>query len=129
MALSAKDLRIGNYVYVFSVIGKVVEIKKNQILVLSDSLVNKKIVEYNYEIGFINSIPITNDLLFKAGAKYINEYWYEFYTYGIIKHKSFIEFYSCVKGDYICNSVKYLHELQNLYFALTGEDLVFSTEP
>lgn len=127
--MKSKELRLGNYVSVFSVIGKVIEIKNNQILVLTKSLVNDKKVEYYYEIGFINSIPITNDLLLNAGAKYINEYWYEFNTYGIIKHKSFIEFYSCVKGDYICNSVKYLHELQNLYFALTGSELVFSTEP
>lgn len=127
--MKSKELRLGNYVSVFSVIGKVTEIKNNQILVLAKSLVNDIKVEYYYEIGFINSIPITNDLLINAGAKYINEYWYEFHTYGIIKHKSFIEFYSSVKGDYICNSVKYLHELQNIYFALTGSELVFSTEP
>ena len=25
--------------------------------------------------------------------------------------------------------IKYVHQLQNLYFAMTGEELVFSTEP
>ena len=77
-----------------------------------------------YNKNGLTPIPLTEEILLKCGAKQINEYWFEFHTYGIIKHTSFIEFYSCVEGDYICNSVKYLHQLQNLYFDLIGEELI-----
>ena len=88
----------------------------------------RKDQSFTVKLDRIKPIQVTEDILKYFGAKYKNEYWFEFHTYGIIKHTTFIEFYSSVEGDFICNSVKYLHELQNLYFALTGSELVFSTE-
>ena len=35
----------------------------------------------------------------------------------------------CCQGETIKDNIKYVHELQNLYFSITGEELVFSTEP
>jgi hypothetical protein len=126
--MNANELRIGNYI---THNGRINQIGGyiafyNQYPHPMVNLINNS---GQYGIHTIESIPLTEDLILKFGAKKINEYWFEFHTYGIIKHTSFIELYSCVEGDYICNTVKNVHELQNLYYALTGSELVFSTEP
>ena len=57
--------------------------------------------------------------VFKGGTAYkYKEYWiYDFEEYGIFSGVGHIE-------------LKYAHQLQNLYFAFTGEELVFySTKP
>lgn len=71
----------------------------------------------------INPIPLTKELVLKCG--------FEEEFGGIIYYNRNrgIEFnFSnewCMAsiGEYEITSVKYLHQLQNLYFALTGEDL------
>lgn len=35
----------------------------------------------------------------------------------------------CSTGVLIPNDIKYAHQLQNLFFSIVGEELVFSTEP
>ena len=124
--IKINDLRTGNIINDFcndisEVLG--VQFDKIQLAQLGH------LDSYWHSADICNPIPLTEDLLNKFGAKQKNEYWFEFHTYGIIKHTTFIEFYSSVEGDFICNSVKYVHQLQNLFFSLTGEELVFSTEP
>ena len=72
-------------------------------------------------------IPLTEEWLLKFGYRKNTP----FFTDG-----SIIEFYEN-NGMLFCElpdnntilHIKYVHQLQNLYFALTGEELVFSTEP
>jgi len=44
---------------------------------------------------------------------------------GSTKPKTMVVSTVC-RGNYVCNSVQYVHQLQNLYFALTGEELTIN---
>jgi hypothetical protein len=89
-------------------------------------------------------IPLTEEWLIKFGFEKIKK---ESYVNGfefILKPDSDLEFngighHGWLKGDrslvvntlcrgnYVCNTVGYVHQLQNLYFALTGEELKAKT--
>jgi hypothetical protein len=87
--------------------------------------------EYMNRVKDISPVKITIQLLQKLGFKKDSKYdW-------IIEHKDFeVLVYHCPYGEDIhngegcfmfkggnCIDFKYLHQLQNLYFALTGEEL------
>ena len=127
--MTINELRHFNYVYLNGYEHPIRKISGFRAYHYPHPMVEIENVSGLYGIHTISPIPITEDILLKFGAKKHNEYWFSFHTYGIIKHTKFIEFYSCIEGDFICNSVQYVHQLQNLYFALTGEDIIFSTEP
>ena len=71
-------------------------------------------------------IPLTEEILLKCGFEYIKE----LYSYCDKKHNIYIsttnEFIFCpfCTNDSSCLiKIKHLHQLQNLYFALTGTEL------
>jgi len=118
MALSAQELRIGN---IFDYYGQVVHVM--EIMELS--------AEFGYftdSIGFKRSyveqdcpqrIPLTEEWLLKLGfKKYSSSQWdrENFWNIEFKRH-----------GCYWCNQLEIhinsVHQLQNLYFALTGEEL------
>ena len=74
-----------------------------------------------------NPIELTEEWLKKAGYKKQNGYGYSNYNvYGtILKNETGFEFH--YYG--ITIRLDFVHQLQNLFFSLYGEDLVFSTEP
>lgn len=123
--MKKEELRVGNYVFnqLRLNLKKITEIREKMCSIYylrSDTgTYHTSMVDYTVLVP----IPLTEEWLLKFGAKKVDEYWFSFHSYGIIKHNTFIELYSGVKGDYICNSVKYVHQLQNLYFALTNENL------
>ena len=45
-----------------------------------------------------------------------------------IMHNSFHGFKLSMDGCFVFSEIKYVHQLQNLYFALTGEELTFKTD-
>lgn len=101
--MEAKELRIGNYVYQD---GEFIQ----GITCLSI---------YKFDMGNINLEPIelTKDWLIKFGyTKEDSNFWF-------IGHIV----WEYDDGIFICNkngiTLKYVHQLQNLYFALTGKEL------
>lgn len=73
-----------------------------------------------------HDIPLTEEWLLKFGFERLFETG-STYSLGDFNVSDFGEngiFHYDVKQQ-----IKYVHELQNLYFALTGSELVFSTEP
>lgn len=87
----------------------------------------------------INPIPLTEEWVIKLGFKK-QEYhldWMEMpYRHSVIKafglntnwaHGKMIGYNVCVKGigwtNVQFNKLEFVHQLQNLYFALTGEEL------
>ena len=67
-------------------------------------------------------IPLTEEILLKAGFEKRQD------TMWTIYNKSWISLYKMMGGEYYevedtYTSLKYVHSLQNLYFALTGEEL------
>lgn len=120
--MKATELRIGNY-YQYAgnngiIYAQVQEIKHNQFGLLGD------FDGVNFEI--CKPIQLTEDWLFKFGfEKIYNDFnWYikGNYCFSFLKELDLIVFKIKFQTVDIC-TIKYVHEAQNLYFALTGEEL------
>lgn len=111
--MNANELRIGN----------IVEWGRLPFTVCS---IGKSHVEnewWSKPISEIYAIPLTEEVLLKYGFKFDCEFNLTRDMFEIqksnINHNSFL-FY--MKGAYGVE-LKYLHQLQNLFFALTGQEL------
>jgi hypothetical protein len=113
--IQANELRIGNYVSMFG----------EQNLIVDISL----LMDIENGVEFI-PIPLTPEILEKCGFKETDvENMYEidsdkFHTIRVLVGSiSFPFLFSKDKEYFKLYGIKYLHQLQNLYFALTGEEL------
>lgn len=136
--MKASELRIGNYVginnpnayfHLKGLLFKVININRNENY--SITVESELYEEYNQFIKFIDPILLTVDMLIVFGfrIKFVTDPQ-EFnplreYTLGQFKLFKFTDdknfFYSSGKGFH--TDIKYLHQLQNLYFSLTGIEL------
>ena len=136
MALSAKDLRIGNYLFMpftsenVKVTGLALKEEKTQVMYIQSKFGTSQYFALPEQYS---PIELTEELLLKIGFNEEGKIDNENYVFDVY-------FYDCWRidfreklgyGDTDINLTGYwkLHELQNLYFALTGSELVFSTEP
>jgi len=122
--MKANELRIGNYVKY----SDFASAKKSEIVMvdISDLILLKNMVEG----CFYDPIPLTPEILVKAGFEetYNSRFRVKFdhITHGEIGYTfSDIENYYGKGFRYYDHhiDIKYVHQLQNLYFALTGEEL------
>lgn len=86
---------------------------------------------YNTDVKVFEPIPLTEEWLLKFG--FITTQWDNFNSYRLVigDNDYAIVIYSngkCEVGDIIITKINYVHQLQNLYFALTGEELTFKSE-
>ena len=128
--MKEKELRFGNYIMAISdkVIETVIKLEKNKINACNDT--------------YFIPIPLTEEWLIKFGFKYDEQD--EAYIKGILhiedrdtdrylnkgtkdKLKGYFGIWFNPHNCYVNNcfiiDIKYVHQLQNLYFALTGEEL------
>lgn len=115
--MKANELRIGN----------IVLFKAKQDVVSEISNAGHILCEIggfgNLDKGYIEPIPLTEEWLVKFGFKQDMDGWK-------LKDESYIYdegFLHTDIGDAYRVSIvpiKYVHQLQNLYFALTGEELI-----
>lgn len=131
--MNANDLRIGNYVY-FPFTKEVVKIlginahENNGKIENSISFMNGLNL-YCEKLDKLQAIELNNSILEKLGFK--NVFDNEFNTaftfngveYHIPKHQLNTNFVFFKRLSF---KTKNVHELQNLYFALTADELVFS---
>lgn len=125
--MKANELRIGNYVQRIGYPLKVTGIKGG------DVWVDGNAVELEYYVyDGINPIPITEEWLVKFGFevydvmgdniflafRQIEPFNFNFMLCGVVLKVSFYRL--DWEKSFEC---KYVHQLQNLYFALTGEEL------
>ena len=95
-------------------------------------------VEYGYELddiknnpNIVKPIPLTEEWLVNHGEGIDFEGDYMFVWRGIVWYYRMSDF--SVRRDYKQKNkinwveIKYVHQLQNLYFALTGEELTIKT--
>ena len=123
--MKARELRIGNYILYGEThtIFQVMTINEDGYTVKND------IEETWIEQWAFYGIPLTEDWLVKFGFKK-SKHWY---TLGDIAiYKDMARLTQKVDGMYveIYNQFKcpeYVHQLQNLYFALTGEELTIKS--
>jgi hypothetical protein len=122
--IKANDLRIGNYIInPFGAIITIDEIHKSGV----------KFKTTIYDLTHCKPIPLTEEILLKCenyNKKYgfsLNETTYLFfnesrgYFYPYLTQDA--EFSNLENKCVYLERIKYLHELQNLYFALTNQEL------
>lgn len=135
--MKVSELRIGNLVFISAEI----ILSKSNIVIPNGKLIKVETIyedginndEFDHDHSYIRKfdikktlgIPITEEWLLRMGFKerYSKSHQIE------IKY-DFLKLYNS-NGDYIydigsntgVNTIHYLHQLQNLYFALTGEEL------
>lgn len=132
--MKENELRLNNlvmYNYKTDLLSKVTWIQEGSINVIFDrqtDLVNGVVCSPNDLIP----IPLTEEWLLKAGFKlcenfikgvYVN-YWFKYPIKIKNSGKSKSIYFN---GAEFTKNIIYIHQLQNLYFALVGEELVFSS--
>jgi hypothetical protein len=113
--MKANELRIGNYVY--DTLGKVNKIDLEAITYIVKEPHNQ-----------VKPIPLTEEWLLKFGAtekyKSVSNRW----SFGVFSLDDPEDENGNLRNEFYYDStlnVKYVHQLQNLYFALTQEELIF----
>lgn len=153
--MDAQELRIGNYVKIdnellpevrkdICVVAGIQQIRDNDFplsgFVISVNRI-KSWMTYNQFNEFINPIPLTEEWLLKFGFMHdcatpdIN-FWIDMITHYLELRDFRDEWYPTYcqlpempnERTQRCgmNAIKYAHQLQNLYFALTGTELTIS---
>lgn len=121
--MEAKELRIGNYVYYQGNVEKCFSLRNSGVDFYRGKTKNG-IITQGYVYDAIQPIPLTEEILLKCGfirrwnapAMLINYGELQsVFTINIVKNEFYFTY-----GDL---QVKHLHQLQNLYFALTNEEL------
>jgi hypothetical protein len=109
--MKANDLRMGNWIFIEDLEVQVECLPKH----------------YNYEI--VNPIPLTKYWLKRLGFE---EGFYDTDMRIQVSTDCSMSIWTCDKtdncliGDNLTLTIKYVHQLQNLYFALTGVELDLS---
>ena len=128
--MEARELRIGNLVYSYA---EWHQISCEQVSTVSVVFNNSVILAHGLEVKLnkIKPIPLTEDWLLKLGFgrcddhvmsikcfdELLIEYDYHF-------HRCFVVIDTDTTTDIKwVTHIKHVHQLQNLYFALTGEEL------
>lgn len=137
--MKASELRIGNYINYnkeLNELGKITSIESfvsGQYKIGINNRVNKK-----HYCDTVEPIPLTEEWLLKFGFEKVNRQFYKkeigenvfvLVNYNKSPRGSFgaVTFETDLKENsyvgHIKNKCKHIHSLQNLYFALTGEEL------
>jgi hypothetical protein len=137
-SVTASELRIGNLLECFG-IREVVAIKKNKVKIENETEKGQFILEWTSVKSLsLKPIPLTEDWLLKFGFNCINRPKMAFKLY----HNEVNADYSSLILKQVGNNpiwgyagnnrwtinsftveIKYVHQLQNIYFTLTGSDL------
>nr|DAJ36960.1 MAG TPA: hypothetical protein [Caudoviricetes sp.] len=119
--IDVRELRIGNYVYLFksTALYKITEIGYSEIEVdrYEASGISSEAVFRTY-VENLNPIPLTEELSLKCG---LEPHYFGIKTY----YNPLLELdhdFKLMGVDYNIQ-VRYLHQLQNLYFDLGGKEL------
>lgn len=132
MELTANELRIGNYL---NYQGKIIKVEgiHNRTIYHSDRQFDQVGVE---KYITFEPIPLTEEWLFKFGfEKDKYDYFHHIKSKIIIGHTTTDEFFEYEYLTGFQNShtemceLKYVHELQNLYYCLCGKELQINIKP
>jgi hypothetical protein len=121
--IKSNELRVGNYLLFDGLPNRVASIHSDDTMRFYTGQSEKTHGCYGMEDERINPVPLTPDILEKAGAK--NDGREFILNVGALKMKFRYntEWYSELGEIYLGSHVQYLHQLQNLRFAITGNEL------
>jgi hypothetical protein len=120
--MKANELRIGNHIYVYP------NMKLQTVIdVLCDGVntFDSECVSYDHILG----IPLTEEWLlrFRFEKNNNNQFILMKGSVDILFNKD-LNSWTCDGINFSINMTEHVHQLQNLYFALTGEELTFKSE-
>ncbi len=121
--VQANELMIGNLVNLVSLDGDVLEIE-----IMASDIEFCDENENDFNICY-KPILITGEWLLKFGFKHALSGMEKFplKTINRMKADSLTEYELCIGVENLwLTKIKYIHQLQNLYYALTGEELTLS---
>ncbi|EKT4545836.1 hypothetical protein AAIP58_000087 [Flavobacterium psychrophilum] len=118
--MNASELRIGNYI-------KTITEGTHSQIVWQISLVGSELGVNSYHISKIKPVLITKKKLLNFGYSFENDFVFTLkndFRYSIfIKNDKYYFNYQGACGEFLNKRVKYVHQIQNLYFSLTGHEL------
>jgi hypothetical protein len=131
MGLKAQDLRVGNLFYPINRKNNIHLVDEIPFIIMEVTQINVKahllskqthqVLKYDeFSIRDISPIPITEDILLKCGFVVGEVFKSTFRVGNFCVYKEDVFWYD-IQND--CVEITYLHELQNLYFALTKTEL------
>lgn len=135
--MKVNELRIGNYIKyngTHEELGYISEIQSHLYPLNQNKIGINERIDIYYSIEKLKPIKITKEWLLKFGFSESNldedNSWlnlkYRFLNFSSDESVFFNKVYLSInKMDIICN---YVHELQNLYFALTGKELYYESK-
>lgn len=113
------ELRIGNIVMAHRHIGAITEIGE---VMKGNSIIDGEEWSFSLSMNYINPVPLTEKWLKRFGAVYKEKHdHFDLNGYTILCMKNECIILNC--GNDL--SIEYVHQLQNLYFVLTGEELTY----
>jgi hypothetical protein len=127
--MEARELRIGNYVLCRGAVARVTSISEDGIGYVKQSGISEGKIPFK----LVKPIPMTEEWLVKFGFVIFNEYFFK--EFG--NHNEFsITLFDYDNGKFIYNpkthfnyiDIIHAHQLQNLYFALTNEELTIKND-
>ena len=131
--MKSTEFRLGNYVSIISIgeIKKIMEILHDDTICLDMSGIGYVSYHGLHSIDQIEGIGITADTLLKIGFSQMNNSIFKQFSPHLILVFDTIEKTFELKNEKSDFTIKditdiKLHQLQNLYFALTGDELSFS---
>ena len=120
--MKARELRIGNYV-------TVEHPRHGEKFIEVESVTNDTInMEFRpYYLGELQPIPLTEEWLLKFGFEKVKSRYEEAETFDYVLQPLYFDMANTsvkINGVYQkINYPEYVHQLQNLYYSLTGEEL------
>lgn len=122
--MKANELRIGNDINIGgSTIDTYQTFKPTKVTInILKAIIEENIDRPDAILSMFQPIPLTEEWLVKLGFKFNSDS----NVYSIDNFFIYTEAYNKIIITYDClmRSIGYVHQLQNLYFALTGEELV-----
>ena len=124
--IKPQELIIGNYVE-YRIQDELDDRKEWWELSIIDST-DLQILESGIDDDY-RAIPLTEEILLKFGFfKKLGNYELENFRFHISQPMNFDGFVFCEGYSVITDKIQFVHQLQNLFFALTGEELTFKKD-
>ena len=119
--IQATELRIGNYILFTNVNGQTEWLQVN-VYHMCDIVGNVKNISSDFHASRYLYIPLTHEILDKVGGRQKSTNEWKIGRLNIDLTSLSADLWTS-QGLWYLSEVQYVHQLQNLYFTLTGQEL------